>query len=137
MEQFLQSGIDIRTLSSLTLAYMGDGIFELLIRESIISKGGCKPSNLHIQAVAMTKAVSQAAVARAVFPLLPEDEAAVFKRGRNAKAGHSCKSASVDDYHMATALETVFGYLYLSGNMARLRELFSLCLTHFELLQKK
>lgn len=125
MNNFLQSGIDMKTTSPLTLAFIGDGVYELFVREYIVSKGNCPVKKFHNAKVELVRCEVQAKIARDILmPIFTEEELDIYNRGRNAKVGHVPKNSCVADYHGATALEAVFGYLYLLGNIARLQELF-------------
>ena len=125
MKNFFDQSLDMKTVSPLTLAFVGDGVYELLVREFIVSKGNCPVKKLNGAKVKMVCCEFQAAAGRDIlYPMLSEEEAEVYLRGRNAHVGHVPKNASVADYHGATALEALFGYLYLTGNATRLQELF-------------
>lgn len=126
MERLFGADCDPRQLSPLTLAFVGDGVFELFVREKLVCQGNCPVKSLHKRSVAQVCCGAQAAVGKKLLPLLTEEEAAVYNRGRNAHVGHVPKNAEVADYHAATALEALFGYVYLSGSIERLRELFRL-----------
>lgn len=126
MQRFLEDNIEPKQLSPLTLAYIGDCVYELFVREFIVSKGNCPVKKLHARAVEMVCCAFQAKMAAEVLlPLFTEEEHAVYMRGRNAHVSHVPKNASVADYHSATALECVYGYLYLSGSLDRLRSFFT------------
>lgn len=113
----------------LTLAFIGDAVYELLVREKLVSKGSCPVKKLHSDAVEWVCCQAQAsALAETLWPVLTEEEQAVVLRGRNAHVGHVPKNASVADYHGATALEALFGYLYLKQETQRIRALFELIL---------
>lgn len=115
----------LNEMSPLTLAFLGDGVFELFVREYLVSRGSCPVKKLHSRAVEMVRCEAQAkALSEVLWDTLTEDEQAVVMRGRNAHVGHVPKNADVADYHAATALEALFGYLYLKGELLRLRELF-------------
>lgn len=122
--------IDLKTLSPLTLAYIGDGVYELMMRKKLILSGNCQPGKLHQCATGMVNAASQAKGAKIILPLLTPQEETVYKRGRNAHPGHVPKSSSVGDYHSATGLECLFGYLYLDNQEKRLNELFDIIYTN-------
>ncbi len=124
MERFLQDECDAGQLSPLTLAFLGDAVFEVFARERIVCGGSRPVSALHRLSVRKVCCGAQAEASRLLFPILTEEEAAVFRRGRNAHTGHVPKNAQQEEYHEATALEALFGYLYLNGRIARLRELF-------------
>ena len=122
MERLYPMDVDIHTLSPLALAFVGDGVYSLMVRERLLSQANRPVNDLHRLAVAEVRAEAQAAAIKRILPLLTEQEEAVFKRGRNA---HTARSGA--DYHNATGLEALFGYLYLSDRLDRVRELFALC----------
>ncbi len=127
MERFLNNlNVDADTLSPLTLAFIGDTVYDLLVREEIICQANRPANDLHSLAVKKVKASAQAQAVDVIFDVLKEKELAVFKRGRNAKTAHIAKNACVADYHKATGLEAVFGYLYLTGDIERIKELYSI-----------
>ncbi len=111
--------VDVRTVSPLALAFVGDGVYEMMVRERLVCLANRPPRELHREAVKLVRAEAQAEAMERLMPLLTEKELAVYKRGRNA---HTARNS--DDYHRATGLETLFGYLYLSGEIGRVRELF-------------
>ncbi len=118
---------DPNLLSPLTLAFLGDGVYELLVRQYLVGKGNCPVKKLHGRAVEYVRCETQARVlSEKLFPLLSPEEQAICLRGRNAHVGHVPKNASVADYHGATALEALFGWLYLKGEFKRIQELFLL-----------
>ncbi len=128
MERFFNQECDPRQLSPLTLAFVGDCVFELFVREKLVCQGNCPVKKLHQRSVEQVCASAQSRFSQKLFPLLTEEEQQVYQRGRNAHVNHVPKNASVADYHAATAFETLFGYLYLSGRIERLRELFQICM---------
>lgn len=115
-------------MSSLALAHMGDCVYEMMTRAYLTCNGLTTNRTLHKETVRIVCAAAQAAGARAILPLLSEDERAVLLRGRNAKPHHMPKSASAADYSYATALEALFGWLYLKQRYDRLNELFDIIL---------
>ena len=123
MERLYNESCDPKQLSPLTLAFIGDGVFELFVRERLVCSANCPVQQLHNQSVAQVCCRAQAKAAANLMESLTEEETSVFKRGRNAKST-APKNASVADYHAATGLESLFGYLYLQGKIDRLRELF-------------
>ena len=123
MERLYPQDIDLHTLSPLALAFVGDGVYSLLVRERLLSRANRPVNELHSQSVRDVRAEAQAAAMDRLLPHLTEEEEAVFKRGRNA---HSTRTGA--DYHRATGLEALFGYLYLAGRIDRVRELFALCM---------
>ena len=125
MEKFLETEIRLNEMSPLTLAFIGDGVYELFVREYLVGMGNCPVKKLHARAVELVRCEAQAKILdEKLLPVFTEEERAVYLRGRNAHVGHVPKNAAVADYHAATALECVFGYLYLKGETTRLRELF-------------
>ena len=116
---------DIRAISSIGLAHLGDAVYELLVRAYLCAQGKATGRGLHRAAVELVKAPAQARLADRILPLLMEEELAVFKRGRNANVNTIPHSASRTDYLKATALECLFGYLYLQGATGRINELFN------------
>ncbi len=117
---------DVNNLSPLTLAFVGDTVFDLFVREKLVCEANRPVNRLHKAATEYVKASAQAEAVRKITDKLTEKELSVLKRGRNAHTNHKAKNASEGDYHYATALEALFGYLYLSGETERLRELFDL-----------
>ena len=111
---------DIRTYSPLTLAFIGDCVFDLIIRTVIVERANRSPHDLHKMKSAIVKAKTQAELGEAIWELLEEEEQAVYKRGRNAKSGTTAKNASVGDYRKATALEALLGYLFLLNKEDRI-----------------
>ena len=119
-------------LPALTLAYIGDGIYEIGIRRYLLSKNVMKVEELHRKAVHYVKATFQSRFYQHLAETLPERELAVMKRGRNAKTGHQPKSSGVVEYHNATGVEALFGALWLSGEQERLDDLFQQLYTFIE-----
>lgn len=117
---------DVRTYSPLTLAFIGDGIYDLIIRTMIVGKGNTQANTLHQKTSRLVKAATQSAMMEYLEPVLSEEELAVYKRGRNAKSGTMAKNATMADYRRATGLEALCGYLYLQNRMERLLELVKL-----------
>lgn len=124
MERLFNADCDPKLLSPLTLAFVGDGVFELFVRERLVCAGNCPVNALHKKSVQQVCCGAQAQALQNILPMLSQEETDVLKRGRNAHTGHVPKNASSADYHAATALEALFGYLYLCGRIDRLRELF-------------
>ena len=116
-------GKDIRSFSPLTLAYIGDAVYEIVIRTIIVEKGNAPVNKLHHKASSLVKAVAQKEAMEKILPLLTKEEEAVYKRGRNAKSYTSAKNASVIDYRIATGFEALMGFLYLMGRNERMLEL--------------
>lgn len=115
---------DIDAISNLGLAHMGDGVWELLCRGYLCSKGEKTVAQLHRDTIAMVKAPAQAEFAEKLLPLLTEQEAAYYRRGKNSHVHAVPKGATPAQYAKATGLEALFGALYLAGQMERLNELF-------------
>ena len=115
---------EIKAISNLGLAHIGDGVFELLCRSYLCAKGGKNVGNLHRDTINMVKATSQAKHMDKLLPHLTEEELAYYRRGKNSHVHAVPKSASPAEYAKATGLEALFGALYLSGQTARLNELF-------------
>lgn len=116
----------VELLPPLTLAYIGDAAYELWVRRHLISRGYTRVNELHRLAVKYVNAVTQSRLVSRVEALLTEEEAAVLKRGRNAKSGRQPKNTEVLEYRRATGLEALVGYLYLEGEKERLEEIFHL-----------
>lgn len=116
---------EIRAISSIGLAHLGDGVYELLVRSYLCKNGKATGKGLHRAAVELVKAPAQAAKADKIMHLLTNEEIAVFKRGRNANVNSIPARASRSDYLKATALECLLGYLYLHGNTTRINTLFN------------
>lgn len=115
---------DIRTYSPLTLAYIGDAIFDVIVRSILVNKGNTAVNNLHKRASGVVKAQSQAAIVKALMDdFFTQEEIDIFKRGRNSKPHTKAKNASTGEYLVATGFEAVMGYLYLTGNMDRACEI--------------
>ena len=115
---------DIDAISNLGLAHMGDGVWELLCRGYLCSKGEKTVAQLHRDTIAMVKAPAQAEFAEKLLPLLTEQEAAYYRRGKNSHVHAVPKGATPAQYAKATGLEALFGALYLAGQTERLNELF-------------
>jgi len=124
-EQFGIEQKDIRTYSPLTLAYIGDAVFDIVIRSILVNKGNTPVNKLHQRASQVVKAQTQAAMVLALMDHLTEAEADWYRRGRNSKPHTKAKNASTMDYLEATGFEAVLGYLYLTGDMDRICELVS------------
>ncbi len=117
---------EIRAISSLGLAHLGDGVFELMVRSWLCLRGKATARGLHRAAVQYVAAPAQAAAAGRILPVLTEEEADVFRRGRNASPHSIPQHASRAEYQAATGLESLFGWLYLRGETGRLNQLFAL-----------
>lgn len=113
----------LHLMNPVVLAYVGDAVFELLVRQRLAAGLGRKPDELHKGAVKLVSAKAQRELLERLQPVLTEDEADVVRRGRNAKSGAPPKGADIRDYRQATALECLFGYLYYAGRFGRMAEL--------------
>ena len=118
--QFGIPDVDIRTYSPLTLAYIGDGIYDLVIRSIVVGKGNTRAGELHKRTSQIVKAHTQAEMMEVLLPLLSKEEADIYRRGRNAKSPTMAKNATMADYRKATGLEALVGYLYLTDRFDRL-----------------
>lgn len=119
-QQFEIGEQDIRMYSPLTLAYIGDGIYELIIRTIVVEKGNKQVNKLHREVSRLVKAQAQSAMMETLLPLLTGEEADIYRRGRNAKSYTAAKNASINDYRRATGFEALMGYLYLQGKTERM-----------------
>lgn len=128
-ELFGLEDTDIRTYSPLTLAYLGDAVYELIIRTILVEKGNTQVNKLHQRASRLVKASAQSEMVEKLKPCLTEEEMNVFRRGRNAKSYTMAKNATMSDYRRATGLEALVGYLYLTEQWERLLELMKLGIT--------
>ncbi len=117
-------------LNPATLAFMGDGVYTLLVREKL-SEVSRPSGELHSLSVKLVNATAQAKSFKLIEPMLTEQETAVFKRGRNAHTSTTPKNSTNGEYHTATGLETLFGFLYLGGQHERIKELFSVIWNDF------
>lgn len=115
--------VDIRTYSPLTLAYIGDGVFDLIIRTVVVGKRNTRVNMLHNRTSQIVKAHTQAVIIEYLKEHLTEEEKEIYRRGRNANSPTMAKNATVADYRKATGLEALVGYLYLTDQLERLLEL--------------
>ena len=122
-ELFQLKEVDIKTYSPLTLAYIGDGIYDLIIRTMVIHQGDKQVQKLHLETSALVNAGTQSKMMRTLQEQLTEEEHAVYKRGRNAKSVSPAKNQSVTDYRSATGFEALLGYLYLKKEWQRILDL--------------
>ena len=118
-EKFDITSKDIRTYSPLTLAYIGDAVYDLVVRSVLVNRGNTAVNNLHKRASAIVKAPAQAQVAASIMDDLTDEEKDIYRRGRNSKPHTKAKNASTIEYLEATGLEAVVGFLYLKGDMDR------------------
>ena len=123
--RFNDTKIQPRQLSPLNLAFIGDCIYEILVLEALVCEANRPVNELHRESVKYVSAKAQTEAYAKIKDMLTEEETAQFKRGRNAKVGHSPKSATDAEYHTATGIEALFGYLYLSGKTERIKQLFA------------
>ena len=133
-EALFEGGQDIRTYSPLTLAYIGDGIFDVIIRSIVVGRGNTPVNQLHHKTSHVVKAHSQAIMAEALMDVLTDTEKDIYRRGRNAKSHTMAKNATVTDYRSATGFEALMGYLYLTDQMERMMEVVSIGLERCHLL---
>lgn len=117
---------EINSYSPLTLAYLGDAVFEIIIRTIIVEKKSGTVKSLHRQSSDLVNAKAQAELISRIMNTLTEQEISIYKRGRNAKSHSVAKNADIHDYRSATGFEALMGYLYLNGEMERLLELIQL-----------
>ena len=134
----IYEGLDMKhtepsQLSPLVLAYIGDSIYDLVIKTWVIEQGNMQVNKLNKKTSSIVKAESQSVMIGVIEPMLSEHEEAVYKRGLNAKSYTSAKNASIGDYRRATGFEALMGYLYLSGQYERMMELVKAGLESLEL----
>lgn len=111
---------DIRSYSPLTLAYIGDGVYELIIRTILVKKGNCPVNRLHKKASSLVKAAAQSGIMEVIEEKLTPEELSVYRRGRNAHSPTLAKHATMADYRRATGFEALMGYLYLKEEYERM-----------------
>lgn len=119
-EVFGMQEVDIREYSALTLAYIGDSIYDLIIKSLVINEGNKQVQKLHQETSSLVQASAQSKMMRTLQEILTEEEHAIYKRGRNAKSVSPAKNQSITDYRRATGFEALMGYLYLKKDMKRL-----------------
>ena len=134
MSDSCECGMDVRGCQPLRLAYMGDAVYEVYIREMMIRKRNVSVHRLHVESIRYVKAAAQSYILHEIMDELSEDELGIVKRGRNAKSATVPKNAKVSDYRYATAFETLIGYLYLGNNKERLNEIMDMAV---EVIDKK
>ena len=127
---------DLRSYSPLTLAYIGDGVYELIIRTILVKKGNCPVNRLHKKASSLVKAGAQSAIMEVIEEELTPEELSVYRRGRNAHSPTMAKLATLADYRRATGFEALMGYLYLADRVDRILELTVLGLDGLEKEEK-
>ena len=126
MEEFLKierTKQEVELMSPLTWAYIGDAVYELFIRNKLINETNLKPHKLHIEAIKYVKAKSQAEKLNEIYEALTDEEKDIVRRGRNTQNHHLPKNSNVQEYMYSTAFEALIGYLYLTKQNARLREI--------------
>lgn len=119
-----EPSIKPETIPPVVLAYIGDAVYELMVREHLVSRGILKVNQLHQEAVKYVRATAQARILRSLEEYLTEVEKSVARRGRNARLTHVPRGAPAIDYRHSTGLECLMGFLYLKGDLCRLREIF-------------
>lgn len=119
---------DVNMLSPLVWAYVGDSVYELYVRVHLTNTSNAKPHKLHLESIKYVKAKSQADILEKIKENLSEEELEIVKRGRNTENHHVAKNASVADYSQSTGFEALIGYLYLTKNDERLKEVLDMCL---------
>lgn len=125
MDSLLSCDFDLRKISPLTLSFIGDSVYDLMIREYVISLGNRPVGQLNNRKINVVNCGFQSECADILEPLLTEEEMTIYKRGKNANVHSTPKNADKNDYHKATGFEALFGYLYLKKDIPRIRELFN------------
>ena len=131
-ESFGLKEVDIRTYSPLTLAYIGDAVYDVIFRTAVVSQGNAPVNKLHHKTIQYVKAPAQAALIESIMDELTPEEEAVYKRGRNAKSISPAKNQSITDYRRATGFEALMGYLYLKKEWKRMLDLVKIGLDSLE-----
>lgn len=131
-EIFQMKEVDIKEYSPLTLAYIGDSIYDLIIRSLVINRGNRQVQKLHADTSALVQASTQSLIMRTIQERLTQEEHVVYKRGRNAKSISPAKNQSVTDYRRATGFEALLGYLYLKKEWKRMLDLVKIGLDSLE-----
>ncbi|MBO5166893.1 MAG: ribonuclease III [Lachnospiraceae bacterium] len=132
-ETFAVKEVDVRAYSPLTLAYIGDAVYDIIIRTVVVERANQAANVLHKKTSSYVKAQTQAAMIEALLPELTSDEEAVYKRGRNAKSYTTAKNASIADYRKATGFEALVGFLYLMDDTDRILHLVKTGLAKMEM----
>ena len=112
----------VKTYSALSFAYIGDSVYDLIIRTMITTRGNTKPNKYHSRVIGYVNAAAQTRMMEKIKPYLNEEEKVMFRRGKNAKPASCAKNQTHHDYRIATGFETLIGYLYLTGKMERIME---------------
>lgn len=121
---------DVKMMPPLVWAYIGDNVYELFIRTHLVNTTKLNPNKLHIEAIKFVKAQAQAEILKCLEDNLTDEEKDIVRRGRNAENHHMPKNANMTDYMYATAFEALIGYLYLTKQDKRLKEILEMCLTN-------
>lgn len=119
---------DVNMLSPLVWAYVGDSVYELYVRTKLVNYSNAKPHKLHLESIKYVKAKAQASILNKISEKLTEEEQDIVRRGRNTQNHHVAKNSNVADYSKSTAFEALIGYLYLSKQDERLKEILELCI---------
>lgn len=131
-EEFELKEVDIRTYSPLSLAYAGDAVYDLVIRSYLVGKGNISNNDLHKAAVRFVSAKAQSMIIEKLLEGLSEEEASVYRRGKNSKPSSRAKNATLNEYQKATGFEALVGYLYLSGQQDRMLEIIKMGISIIE-----
>lgn len=123
-----REAIDVESMSPLIWAYVGDSVYELYIRTHLINTTKYKPHKLHIESIKYVKAKAQAQILDKIKEKLTSKELEIVRRGRNTTNHHLAKNAEIQDYMYSTAFESLIGYLYLTKNNKRLKEILKMCI---------
>lgn len=121
----VKGNIDLKKISTLSLSFIGDGVFDLLVREYLVSLRDRPVGELNKEKVELVNCTAQSDAIKRIMDMLSDEEVEIYKRGRNTKVNSVSKHGTISDYHNATGLECLFGYLYLKGSNERLREIFN------------
>ena len=132
MLEIPEKKIEGNALNGLSLAFIGDAVYEIMVREHLLEHGSLQVKKLHTMAVEMVRASFQANVFDFIEPFLTEEENGILHRGRNASATHIPKGANAIEYRKATGVEALFGWLYLRGETERIKELYAIMHTDGE-----
>ena len=120
----------LNTMPTLNLAFIGDGVYDLLVREYLVTHSASHVGELNKLKVEMVNCKSQDGYMQLLLDELTEEELAVYKRGRNTKVNSASRHSTLSDYHAATGMEALFGWLYLKGSQERINELFTRIINH-------
>lgn len=134
--EIIKDEADINQLSPLTWAYVGDCIYELYIRTYLVNTTNLKPHKLHIESIKYVKAGAQAKALKEIMDILSEEEKNIVRRGRNTENHHIPKNSSVEEYAYSTAFEALIGYLYLTKNINRVKEVIEAVINNINSIEK-